>query len=146
MSAISLATSTSASTTPLCGRYIARLDASFEDACAALDELQPPSVFARALAATCSADADTSASSSLYGERVLSVEALLEEGPVTVSWVVSITGRGTQATGVSIASSIAADEPAAMERMLDAWTLVGPAVDRQTRRIARRVQDAAEGL
>jgi hypothetical protein len=120
MSVISLPAPTSAPASPLCGTHYGRLDASFEDACAALDELQAPSVFARALAATCSGDTETFASSSLHGERVLAVETMLDEGTVTITWVVSIAGRGTQATGVSIASSIASEDAAAMERMLDA--------------------------
>jgi hypothetical protein len=144
MFAISLPTRTSAPATPICGTFHMRLDASFAEACAALDELSPPWLFARALRATCKAETELEVTAALHGERVVSLELRLEEGIVAITWVVSIVGRGARATGVSIASSIGSDDAAAMERVLDAWALVGPAVDRQTRRLAHAVRDAAD--
>jgi hypothetical protein len=151
MSTISLPERTTAPelVTPVISAYHAPVAAPLESARAALDQLEPLPRLARALQALCPrpGTVQCTSSASLRDERAFSLELWLDGtgiGTVTLTWVVSVAARGTGASSVLVASRIDADRTCVMDRILDAWVVVGPMIEDQTRRIARALVDGAE--
>ena len=133
---------------PVVSSYGARVDARPGAVRAALDQLEPLPRLARALRALCAGEGSVRRTSSpmLRDERSFALELCLGEdsATVTLTWVVTLAARGARATGVSIVSRVEAERACEMDRVLDAWVIVGPMVDDQTCRIARALKDAAE--
>jgi hypothetical protein len=132
---------------PLISTLHGGVDAAAEATAGALERLEPLRPLAKALAALGIAeDPSASARGGARGHgRVSTLQLTLgSRGCVDLAWCVSIEADGDDGSLVSISLHGVARDTSSSGRLLEAWPLLGPLLEQQSRRLLAAIRELAE--